>query len=304
MDILGRSRRVARLGLGGLLVTGALTTLSACGSSESSDLKVTETQPGANKLAYEGVKTVKGGTVKVTLTNKGKVEHEVQLLRIDGKHSQTEVLDALKKVVGAMGGPTPDYIVPAGGVSAVKPGQTATASVVLAPGKYYAVDTQSGMADNAPPYFTQGAVKAFEVKGGKATGSLPAAQQTVTIKDVPGNKFEFVSPASLKSGKTTLELDNQSKKDFHQISLAQIAPGKTLADVKKFFATQGPPMGPPPLDFENGVGTAVIEKNTNLVADLNISKPGNYVLLCFVSDRDGKGKPHFAEGLLKEVKVS
>lgn len=304
MDIPGRSRRAARLGLGGLLVAGALTTLSACGSSGSSDLKVTETEPAANKVVYEGVKPVKGGVVKVTLKNKGKVRHELQLIRVDGKHSRTEVLDALKKVVSGMNQPTPDYIVPAGGVSAVKPGQTGTASMVLSPGKYYAVDTGTGNSDNGPPTFTKGAVKALEVKGGKATGSLPKADQTVAIKDVPGDKYEFVNPPTLKSGKATLELDNQSKKQFHQISLAQIAPGKTLADVKKAFASNGPPKGPPPLDFENGVGTAVIEKNTKLVADLNISKPGNYVLLCFVSDRDGKGKPHFAEGLLKEVKVS
>jgi hypothetical protein len=307
MDILGRSRQTARIALGALLVISALTTLSACGSSKdkgSSDLKVTETQPGPNTYAYEGVKPVKGGTVKIAFTNKGKVEHEIQLVQVDGTHSQAEVLAALKKVVAGQGQPLAAYLHPAGGVTAVKPGQTGTASVVLAPGKYYAVDTDSGQADNSPPYFTQGAVQALEVTGDKSTGSLPSAQQTVTIKDVPGDKFEFVPPSGLKTGKTTLELDNQSKKEFHQVTFAPIAPGKTLADVKKALASNGPPKGPPPVDFNAAVGTSVIEKQSKLVADLNFTKPGNYVMLCFVGDRDGKGPPHFLKGLLKEVKVS
>jgi len=306
MDIFGRSRRVARLGLGALLVAGALTALSACGGSGgSATLKVTETQPGPNKYAFEGVKTLSGGTVKITFANKGKAEHEIQLVRIDGKRSATEALDALKKVVSGQNQPLADYLHPAGGVAAVKPGQTATATVVLAPGRYLAVDTNSPGQDNSgPPYFTQGAVKAFQVKGGKSSGSLPAAQQTVTIKDVPGDKFEFVNPASLKAGKTTLELDNQSKKEFHQLAIAPIAPGKTLADVKKALASNGPPKGPPPVNFEAAVGISVIEKNSKAVADLKLAKPGNYVMLCFVQDRDGKGPPHFLKGLLKQVKVS
>jgi len=306
MDTLERSRRIGRLGLGGLLVAGALTTLSACGGSDSSDLKITETEPGANQYALSGVKPIKGGTVKITLTNKGKVPHDVSLARVDGTHSQTEVLDALKKVFSGMNQPLADYLHPAGGVSGVKPGQTGTASVVLPPGKYYALDTATGENNNSPPYFTKGAIKALEVKGGKSTGSLPKADQTVAIKDVPGDKFEFVNPATLKSGKVMLELDNQSKKEFHHVQFLPLNPGKTVADAKKFLASgpNGPPMGPPPVDFMAGVGTEVIEHGSKLVTELNLPKPGNYVMLCFITDRDGKGPPHFGKGLLKEVKVS
>jgi len=306
MDTLERSRRIGRLGLGGLLVAGALTTLSACGGSASSDLKITETEPGANQYALSGVKPIKGGTVKITLTNKGKVPHGLSLIRVEGTHSQTEVLDALKKVTSGMDQPLADFLVPAGGVEGVKPGQTGIASAVVPPGNYYAVDTDSGEGDNAPAYFTQGAVKPLEVKGGKSTGSLPKADQTIAIKDVPGDQYEFVNPATLKSGKTTIELDNQSKTNYHHVLFFPLGPGKTVADAKKFLtaSAKGPPMGPPPIDFMAGVGTDVIEHSRKLVAEVNLPKPGNYVMLCFVSDRDGKGGPHLGKGLLKEVKVS
>lgn len=299
-----RSHRCARLVFAGLVVAGATGTMSACGGGDKTSLKITESEPKANRYELKGVEKVKGGTVKVSLTNKGKVPHSVSLALVDGNHSQKAVTDALTKVITGMNQPLAPWLHPYGGVSGVKPGQTATATLVLPPGKYYALDTDMGQGDKAPPYFSQGAVKAFEAKGGKSTGTLPAAQQTVAIKDVPGDKFEFVNPPTLRSGRVSFALDNQSKKEFHHVVLAPLAPGKTLADARKFLATMGRPSGPPPVNFDAAVGTEVIEHNRKLVTDLNIPQPGNYVMLCFVQDRDGKGPPHVLKGLLKEVKVT
>lgn len=67
--------------------------------------------------------------------------------------------------------------------------------------------------------------------------------------------------------------------------------------------TQGRPSGPPPFDFKNGVNTAGPDGGTEEVTDLELRKPGRYALVCFFTDRDGKGKPHFAEGMLKQVDV-
>jgi uncharacterized cupredoxin-like copper-binding protein len=296
--------RAARLALGALLAAAAVTGLSACGSSSSSSsqsLKVTEKQSGKT-FAFTGVKPIKGGTVTIDFTNSAKGgQHEIQLAKVDGTHSQAEVEAALKKVTAGPNGSLAAFLHPAGGVSNVNPGQSAKATVTLTPGRYYAVDTDTGQGNNAPPYFSQGAIQAFEVKTGTG-GSLPSAQSTVTIKDKPGDKFEFVN-SNLKAGKSTLELDNQSKKEFHHVQVLPLLPGKTVADVKKVLASQGPPKGPPPVNFEAGQGTSVVEHGSKIVSDVNL-KPGNYVMLCFVTDRDGKGPPHFGKGLLKEVKVS
>ena len=74
-------------------------------------------------------------------------------------------------------------------------------------------------------------------------------------------------------------------------------------DAKKFLATEGEPQGPPPVDFAGGGNTSVLDQKTKEVTKLTLSKPGNYVLVCFLGDRDGKGKPHFQEGALEQVRV-
>jgi len=49
-------------------------------------------------------------------------------------------------------------------------------------------------------------------------------------------------------------------------------------------------------------GASVLDGKTKETTQLTLSK-GPYVLVCFLTDRDGKGKPHFQEGLLSQVTV-
>ena len=79
---------------------------------------------------------------------------------------------------------------------------------------------------------------------------------------------------------------------------APMAPGATIADVKKFFRTE---KGRPPLNFEEVVGTSVIDGGTAENVELEL-KSGKYALLCFISDRAG-GPPHVAKGMISEATV-
>lgn len=122
----------------------------------------------------------------------------------------------------------------------------------------------------------------------------------MTAKDVGGDKFRF-DVSGLKAGENTLELVNDSKKELHHVIALPLQPGRTVKDVKKFFESDG--KGRPPVDFMKGEGTAVLDQKTREVTKLKLPKSGDYVLICGLPDRDGKGKPHFHEGLLKQVKV-
>ncbi|MGI9082429.1 MAG: hypothetical protein ACR2FZ_09135, partial [Thermoleophilaceae bacterium] len=62
------------------------------------------------------------------------------------------------------------------------------------------------------------------------------------------------------------------------------------------------PSGPPPLDFEKAAGTTVLDGKRKLTTQLKLTK-GRNALVCFTTDRDGKGKEHHQEGMLKEVEV-
>ena len=55
------------------------------------------------------------------------------------------------------------------------------------------------------------------------------------------------------------------------------------------------------MDFENGVGTSVIDGGIaqNIALEL---KAGKYAVVCFISDRKG-GKSHAEQGMLKELTV-
>ena len=57
----------------------------------------------------------------------------------------------------------------------------------------------------------------------------------------------------------------------------------------------GQPPGPPPVDFEKGAGTAVLDGKRKEKTQLKLAK-GRNVLICFLTDRDGKGKSHDRAG--------
>jgi plastocyanin len=136
---------------------------------------------------------------------------------------------------------------------------------------------------------------ALKVEGGESTGELPSTPATVTATEY---KFQATG---LKAGKNTIRFANDGEQ-LHHIIAFQAAPGKTVADLKKFFASQGQPSGPPPFVEGSETGTAVIDGGTEQVTDLTLAKPGNWVLVCFISDRKG-GPPHVAKGMITPVTV-
>jgi hypothetical protein len=297
-----RFRRTASL----LLLVAPVIGLTACGGGGTNTaLSVKETEPGKSKYKYEGLAPVTAGTVTVKLTNKGKAEHELQIIKADGNRPASEVKAALTKLVSGRDVPVPDWLHAYGGVAFVKPGKTGTSTEVLAPGRYYVADTNSpDSPQNAPPYITQGAFGSFEVKQGKSNAPLPRITGQIKATDVSGDRHAFEVTGGLKVGQNNLVFDNASKKEDHHFVLVRLLPGKTLADAKKALASQGPPKGQPPIDFPNAVGSPVLDAKFKDLVQINVPQPGNYALLCFLQDRNGKGPPHFLKGMLKEIKIS
>ena len=103
-----------------------------------------------------------------------------------------------------------------------------------------------------------------------------------------------------RRGLDKLRFEN-SGDQLHHALFFPLAKGKTIKDAEAAFTSDQEPTGPPPVDFANGVGTTVIDGGIaqNITLDL---KAGSYAVICFLSDRDG-GKPHVAQGMIKELTV-
>jgi len=226
--------------------------------------------------------SVKAGLVTLTLTNSDKKPRSAQVVRIDDAHSVDDVLKIVKSEDNAK---IPTWMYGGGGVSTTAPGASRSATQVLAPGKYVIWDDEEGSADEAKGEFT--------VTGAAGTAELPAVPATVTATEY---RFEL---NGLKAGTNQVRFENTGKQ-LHHALFFPINAGKTFAEVKKFMTTEDS-NGKPPVDFEGGVGTTVIDGGVAQNTTLDL-KAGRYAVICFLPDREG-GPPHLAKGMITELTV-
>jgi hypothetical protein len=270
------------------------TTKSA--TAKPTTFAVTATAQGKKKKALEFPATVKAGLVTLTLTNSDTVPRSAQILRVLEDHTVEEVL----KVVNAESTKIPDWMQDGGGLGAVKPGDTKSATQNLAPGRYVIWDDEGGDDDDAPGNDELGAKGEFMVTGEAVDAELPAVAATVTATDegtdTKDKKYDFMFEG-LKAGTNQVRFENTGDQLHHALFFPIIG-NKTIADVRKAFASE---KGPPPVDFENGVGTTVIDGGIAQNIELEL-KAGRYAVICFLSDRKG-GKSHAEQGMMKELTV-
>ena len=271
----------------------AMCLVAACGDDDDDSSGSDSAAPA--KLAVEVTEVGKGsrlsvpdsleaGPATVSFRNTGKAPHDAQIVRVEGDQTVDQVLKAIE--ASGDGKPLPEWLRAAGGVGTVAPGESATATDLLQPGKHFVLDTEPDR---------NGGTAEFEVTG-EAGGELPGAPVTISAKE-----YGFVAEG-LKAGTAKVTFDNVGKEPHHVIAVPY-AKGATLAEVRKAL-NQGPgeeASGPPPVNFDQVTGSAVIDGGTKQVAQLELRK-GKYALVCFIADRAG-GPPHVAKGMLTEVEV-
>jgi hypothetical protein len=260
------------------------------GSSETAAITFETTEPGKGRVAIEGPKTVEAGVVDITLKNSGKGPHDAQLLRVEGDRTADQVIS--NTIDSDEGQGIPPWVSGGGGLGAVAPGKSATVTEVLEPGTYYVVDSESG-GENGRVNARLGGVTKFEVTG-EAGGELPETDAVITAED-----FSFET-SGIKAGTNRLTFENTGEELHHLIALP-MAEGSTIAEVEQFLNSEEEPDGPPPVDFEKGVATAVIDGGEAQVAELAFEK-GTYAMVCFINNRAG-GPPHVAMGMVDELDV-
>jgi hypothetical protein len=257
--------------------------LAACGDSEEEQaLTFTLTEQGG-EAKLSGPQSAETGLAEITLENETKGEGDMQLIRVEGDHSADEVVEGLGKAM--QGQPFPDWLFAAGGVGALPAGESATVTQVLAPGTYYAANTEGG----GPP--KADALAAVEVTGDESDAEVGEGDGTVTAVD-----YDFEAE-ELPSGEVEVDFVNDGEEPHHLIA-APLKGDATAADVEQAIKTE---KSEPPIEAKGIQGTAVIEGGEDQLVTLDL-EPGRYALLCFISDRQG-GPPHALKGMVAEVEV-
>jgi hypothetical protein len=286
----GSARSRARVT--GLALVSTVLLVGACGANEGSDeatsLSVEATEPAKDSYRFEAPESIEAGLVDIEFTNSGRLEHEAQLVKIDGNHTTEQALRAFDGIVN--GRPAPDWFRARGGVGTTAPGGSATITQRLEPGSYVFLDSGEPEGRDVKPHYREGAVSELTVTGEATEAKLPDADATVTATE-----YSF-SSSGLKAGKNKFRFRNGGGQ-WHHLIVAQIKPGSTIDDVKRLIETEKGP----PLEEQNAVETAVLDGGEEQLTEVDL-KPGNYALMCFIPDRAG-GPPHVAKGMISGATV-
>ena len=300
-----RQLRLTRFAVTALAVLAA-GAIAGCGDDdEAATDKPAAASPAAfsieataesdKKLVLTFPATVKAGLVNMTLQNADTRKRSAQIIRVTGDQTVDDVL----KIVNGDETKIPEFMQDGGGIPSVAAGETATVTQVLAPGRYVIWDDEGGDEDDAPSNDELGAKGEFTVTGPAAQAELPAQPARVTATDEGTGKekeyaFEF---ENLKAGANRVRFENTGE-ELHHALFFPIKGDTTIEEVAKAFESE---KGPPPVDFEKGVGTSVIDGDIaqNVTLDLPAAR---YAVICFLSDRKG-GKPHISKGMIEELTV-
>jgi hypothetical protein len=247
----------------------------------------TEVVVHATNYKFDAPGEIPAGLTNFRFVNDGPGFHHLQLVRIDSGKTFDDFQKALRQK-----GPPPRWAVFVGGVNAPDPKSEANATLDLQPGTY-AILCLVDIPEHAP-HFTKGMIRQLTVGPTYAArGPAPKADVTVKLHDY---SFDLSKP--LSAGKQTFEVRTDAPQP-HEIEVLRLAPGKTADDVLKWMG--GPMTTPPPGQALGGVsGLVPGAPPVYFTADIT---PGDYVLICFLPDAKD-GKPHFAHGMVKTVKVS
>jgi len=240
----------------------------------------------ATEYAFGGPDTISAGLATLRLVNAGTEPHQAGLVRVDSGKTGPEVEAAMK----APGAP-PAWAVFVGGPDVVMPGDTASSTQPLAPGRYFLVCFFP--SPDGKLHLEKGMFRWLVVRG-PAPAREPDAtgDVTVTLNDYG---FQIASP--LTSGTHTLGVANAGPQ-LHELMLLALAPGKRVADIVAW--DQGGMKGVPPARPLGGIVGLTPGRRAAFRVTL---APGKYVLACFVPDAKD-GKSHAVHGMVREITVS
>ena len=280
-----------------LAAAAAAALLGACAQRDADEVATTDTagqhaghaMPNvvtivATDFAYEAPTQIPAGLTTFVLKGQGKEIHHATIAKLEDGKTAADLAAAFKTP-----GPPPSWVTFVGGPNALDPGAEGNATVDLTPGNYALicfVDTPDRI-----PHFAKGMVHGFTVTPSTVNAMTPAADVNLALVD-----YAFTFDKPLTAGRHTIKVTNPAAQG-HEIQLIQLAPGKTLADMRQWITKMA---GPPPGKAVGGI--ANMKPGTTSYFDVELTA-GEYIAICFVPDLKD-GKPHFEHGMATQFTVS
>jgi len=278
----------------GSAITGSVSGTTASGSAAISTTGGIQTMViEAFDYGFKTLGSIPGGMTRVQMKNTGTELHHGQFMRLNTGVTLDQLGAAFAKGPDAALG----LVTQTGGPGVTLPGGTSEVILDLTEGQYTIACFLAG--DDHIPHVAKGMLMPLKVTAAPAAAApASAVNGTITLFD-----FNFTMPDTLPAGKSMYTVTNTGAQ-FHEFSIGQLPPGKTVDDVKALFAAPsgGPPSGPPPVILMGGMN-ALTKGNTGIVV-LDLT-PGNYVAICLVPDQSKpNGDPHAHLGMIKGFTVT
>ena len=203
----------------------------------------------------------KAGVVTFDVSNGGRELHEFALGHLAPGKSIADVKAYLKS--GQDG--TPSWFQDVGGVPLLSPGEKLGLTRQLDPGDYVFlcfIPSPKGV-----PHVNLGMLKEFRLSGDSGR-DLPDPDATITAK-----RGTYEIPP-LEAGEQTIELRNADNRE-REFFLFRLKPGKSLADIGRFFES-GEGKTAPPATFLGAMQT--IPAGTSVFVDLDLKAGAKYTL--------------------------
>jgi hypothetical protein len=253
MDWWGRSMLV------GLATAIAAAALAGCGGGDDEQSAAIDVK--GVEYAFDMPDQGKAGVVTFDVSNAGGELHEFALGRLAPGKTIADVKAYLKS--GQEG--TPKWFQDVGGVPILSPGEKLGLTRRLAPANYVFlcfIPSPKGV-----PHVNLGMLKEFRLSGDSGR-DLPEPDATITAK-----KGSYTIPP-LKAGEQTIELRNADSRE-REFFLFRLKPGKSLADIGRFFES-GEGKTTPPATFLGAMQT--IPAGTSVFIDVDLKAGAKYTL--------------------------
>ncbi|MDQ6603405.1 MAG: hypothetical protein M3Z19_11840 [Chloroflexota bacterium] len=280
----------------GSAVASSVSATTASGSAAAGTSGIQTMVIEAFDYGFRTLGSIPGGQTRVQMKNTGKEIHHTQFMLLNPGVTTDQLGAAFAK--GEQGlGEVFGLVTQTGGVGVIPPGASAEVILNLKEGQYMLACFIAG--DDHIPHLAKGMLMPLKVTAAPAAASpAPAVNGTITLVD-----FNFTMPDTLPAGKSMYTVTNTGAQ-FHEFTISQLAPGKTLADAKAFFdpvPNTPPPAGPPPIIPVGGMNALSKGNSGIVVLDL---KPGDYVAACNVPDQSKpNGDSHVHLGMIKGFTV-